>query len=93
MILKYMDLFIFLIFVVLSVLCLAKKIHGSLLILINWCIVLGYSIFIKLPIDVEIYVYLIRNVSPIVEILCAVLTCLWLINLQKLRIKNNGNSI
>lgn len=81
---KWIDVAIFTVFIGLSVLCIFRRIRGSVLILVCWCVLTAANAFLRLyPFSPEGYIGFISYALPVAETVCALLTGLWLIRLQK----------
>lgn len=82
--LKWIDVIVFTVFIGLSMLCVFRRIRGSVLILVCWCVLTAANAFLRLyPFSPEGYIGFISYALPVAETVCALLTGLWLIRLQK----------
>ena len=84
LLLKYIDVAVFTVLIGLSVVCVFRGVRGSVLILACWCILTAANVFLRLyPFSPEGYIGFISYALPAAETVCALLSGLWLIRLQK----------
>lgn len=82
--LKWLDVAIFVVFIGLSILCIVRHISGSVLALACWIVICAVNVILRLyPFSPDAYTSFVAYALPAAETVCALLTGLWLIRLLK----------
>lgn len=83
MFLKYIDLFAFVLFIILSIFLVKNKIRGSKTILVYWCILLVINSFLYISnLSMSNYIFVVVYLLPAFELTSGGIICIWFILLQ-----------